>query len=81
MGEEPVVENGELIWKNHVLCGLSLVSHPNSKECYAVISNSIDEAKSYGLDTSKITNEIKQYNVKYDALGRPVRDKLGRKIK
>lgn len=52
------------IWHNHRLCGLSVVAHPNNLHAYAVISNSINEAKQYGLKTDKIEklidNEIKE---------------------
>lgn len=46
-------------WINHKLCGLSIVAHPNNKNAYAVIANSIAEAKTYGLNTrpmEKIVN-------------------------
>ena len=56
--------DGEGIWHNHRLCGLSVVAHPNNLNAYAVISNSIDEAKKYGLKTDKleklVNNDIKQ---------------------
>ena len=56
--------DSEGIWHNHRLCGLSVVAHPNNLHAYAVISNSIDEAKKYGLKTDKleklVNNDIKQ---------------------
>lgn len=56
--------DSEGIWHNHRLCGLSVVAHPNNLNAYAVISNSIDEAKKYGLKTDKleklVNNDIKQ---------------------
>lgn len=51
------------IWHNHRLCGLSVVAHPNNLNAYAVIANSIDEARNYGLKTDKleklVNNDIK----------------------
>ena len=41
-------------WRNHKLSGLSIVAHPNNKNAYAVIKNSIKEAKSYGLKTNSL---------------------------
>ncbi len=53
IGEDP---DDTLTWKNHALCGLSVVAHPNNKNAYAVVSNSIVEAKSLGLRTDTILN-------------------------
>ena len=50
--------DNEGIWHNHRLCGLSIVAHPNNLNAYAVISNSISEAKSYGLKTDRIEKLI-----------------------
>lgn len=50
--------DSEGIWHNHRLCGLSVVAHPNNLNAYAVISNSINEAKSYGLKTDRIEKLI-----------------------
>ena len=50
--------DSEGIWHNHRLCGLSVVAHPNNLHAYAVISNSINEAKSYGLKTDRIEKLI-----------------------
>lgn len=56
--------DSEGIWHNHRLCGLSVVAHPNNLHAYAVISNSIDEAKKYGLKTDKleklVNNDIRE---------------------
>lgn len=41
-------------WLNHSLCGLSVVAHPNNKNAYAVIANSIEEARQYGLRTNSL---------------------------
>lgn len=46
------------VWHNHALCGLSIVAHPNNRNAYAVISNSIEEAKRYGLKTNKLESLI-----------------------
>ena len=51
IGEDP---DDTLTWKNHALCGLSVVAHPNNKNAYAVVSNSIAEAKRNGLDTEEL---------------------------
>ena len=50
IGPDP--ENG--VWMNHKVCGLSQVSHPNSSECYAVVSNSIEEARKNNLNTAEL---------------------------
>ena len=51
IGEDP---DDTLTWKNHALCGLSVVAHPNNKNAYAVVSNSIAEARKNGLDTEEL---------------------------
>lgn len=51
IGEDP---DETLTWKNHALCGLSVVAHPNNKNAYAVVSNSIAEAQKNGLSTEEI---------------------------
>lgn len=51
IGEDP---DDTLTWKNHALCGLSVVAHPNNKHAYAVVSNSIAEAEANGLDTKEL---------------------------
>ena len=60
LGGDP---DSEGIWHNHRLCGLSVVAHPNNLNAYAVIANSIDEARTYGLKTDKleklVNNDIK----------------------
>ena len=50
------------VWHNHRLCGLSVVAHPNNLNAYAVISNSIDEAKQYGLKTDKLEKLVENKN-------------------
>lgn len=57
IGEDP---DDTLTWKNHALCGLSVVAHPNNKNAYAVISNSVAEAKSYGLKVDAILNAFEE---------------------
>lgn len=57
IGEDP---DDTLTWKNHALCGLSVVAHPNNKNAYAVVSNSIMEATKNGLDATKIKEATKQ---------------------
>ena len=54
--------DGEGIWHNHRLCGLSIVAHPNNLNAYAVISNSINEAKNYGLKTDKLERLVENKN-------------------
>lgn len=57
IGEDP---DDTLTWKNHALCGLSVVAHPNNKNAYAVVSNSIAEAKQNGFNEDQMAelNEI-----------------------
>lgn len=57
IGDDP---DDTLTWKNHALCGLSVVAHPNNKNAYAVISNSVAEAKSYGLKVDAILNALEE---------------------
>lgn len=59
IGEDP---DDTLTWKNHALCGLSVVAHPNNKNAYAVVSNSIAEAKTYGFSAEQMAelNELSQ---------------------
>lgn len=87
LGPDPD-ENG--IWKNHALCGLSQVVHPNDKMAYAVVTNSLEEAEAHGLDTSSLkqlknsiedlteekTSIVKNENTtnSYDCLGRKVKN-------
>lgn len=47
-------------WLNHSLCGLSVVAHPNNKNAYAVIANSLQEAQNNGFDVSQFSEEYKQ---------------------
>ena len=54
--------DSEGIWHNHRLCGLSVVAHPNNLNAYAVISNSINEAKNYGLKTDKLEKLVENKN-------------------
>ena len=56
MGDDPD-EQG--VWHNHSLCGLSLVVHPNDKNAYAVIANSLDKSRRDGLDTSRLEKQLK----------------------
>lgn len=58
LGPDPD-ENG--VWKNHALCGLSQVVHPNDKMAYAVVTNSLEEAEENGLDTSSLKNEVESW--------------------
>lgn len=58
LGPDPD-ENG--IWKNHAVCGLSQVVHPNDKMAYAVVTNSLEEAEESGLDTSSLKNEVEKW--------------------
>ena len=51
IGEDP---DETLTWKNHALCGLSVVAHPNNKNAYAVVANSISEAQANGLDAKEL---------------------------
>ena len=53
IGQEPDNEN---VWRNHSLCGLSIVAHPNNKHAYATVMNSIKECNNKGLDSNKIIN-------------------------
>ena len=46
IGEDP---DETLTWNNHALCGLSVVAHPNNKNAYAVVANSITEAQALGF--------------------------------
>lgn len=55
IGDDP---DNTLTWRNHALCGLSVVAHPNNKNAYAVVSNSIAEAKTYGFNDEQILNEL-----------------------
>lgn len=55
IGPDP---DDEGIWHNHSLCGLSQVSHPNDKLAYAVVSNSIKEAKQLGYSDKVIKNSF-----------------------
>ena len=55
IGQEPDNEN---VWRNHSLCGLSIVSHPNNKHAYATVMNSIKECNNRGLDSSIIVNSV-----------------------
>lgn len=87
LGPDPD-ENG--IWKNHALCGLSQVVHPNDKMAYAVVANSLEEAEAHGLDTSSLkqlknsiedlteekTSIVKNENItnSYDCFGRKVKN-------
>lgn len=59
IGEDP---DQTMTWKNHALCGLSVVAHPNNKNAYAVVSNSIAEAKTYGFNAEQMKelNELSQ---------------------
>lgn len=57
IGEDP---DDTLTWKNHALCGLSVVAHPNNKNAYAVISNSVKEAQALGLKTDAILNALNE---------------------
>lgn len=50
------------VWHNHRLCGLSQVARPNNQNAYAVISNSINEAKNYGLKTDKLERLVENKN-------------------
>lgn len=52
IGEDP---DDTLTWKNHALCGLSVVAHPNNKNAYAVVSNSLEEAKQHGFSAEQMT--------------------------
>lgn len=55
IGDDP---DSSMTWKNHQLCGLSVVAHPNNRNAYAVVANSIIEAQENGLDETLILNEI-----------------------
>lgn len=57
IGEDP---DDTLTWKNHSLCGLSVVAHPNNKNAYAVIQNSREEAILNGIDTAAVDEAYKE---------------------
>lgn len=63
IGEDP---DESLTWKNHALCGLSVVAHPNNKNAYAVISNSVKEAQALGLKTDAILNALNENEAQND---------------
>lgn len=76
-------QNG--IFRDHKLCGLSQVAHPNDKMAYAVAANSRDEAIKNGLDVTSLDAYVKENFAGYDSLGREVEknavyDLYGRKI-
>ncbi len=56
VGPDP---DSNLTWKNHKLSGLSQVLHPNNTNAYAVVSNSINQARKNGLDITELEG-IKQ---------------------
>lgn len=70
-----------LTWKNHKLAGLSVVAHPNNKNAYAVIANSLQEAKKLGLNTNGLEllekeksiyfSDKKDYNLFMETNGGP----------
>jgi len=83
IGPEPD-ENG--IFRDHILCGLSQVTHPNDKLAYAVVANSRNEVIKSGLDVQKFDKFINENQEGFDEFGRPVTenamyDQLGRLIK
>ena len=45
-------------WRNHSLCGLSLVAHPNNKNAYATVVNSIEECKENGFKAEDVIKSI-----------------------
>ena len=45
-------------WRNHSLCGLSLVAHPNNKNAYATVANSIKECKENGFKAEDVIKSI-----------------------
>ena len=57
IGDDPAPDG---TWLNHSLCGLSVVAHPNNKNAYAVIANSLKEAQTNGFDVSNFSEEYKQ---------------------
>ena len=63
LGEDP---DADMAWKNHALCGLSVVAHPNNKNAYAVVANSIAEATNAGLDGGEILGMVAVENKKKD---------------
>lgn len=67
MGGDPDNTN---TWRNHQLCGLSVVAHPNNRNAYAVIANSINESRAAGLDTNELENLQLNHNPYHDELGR-----------
>ena len=76
-----------LTWKNHKLAGLSIVAHPNNRNAYAIIANSIQEAKEYGLQTNNLElleaeksiyfSDEKDYNITMNK-GNPYHGKDGK---
>lgn len=60
MGADP---DQDLVWQNHSLCGLSIVAHPNNRNAYAVVSNSIAEAKKLGWSEAE-ANSIARVDMK-----------------
>lgn len=71
MGDDP---DTDMVWRNHALCGLSIVAHPNNKNAYAVVANSIAEATNAGLDGGEILDMVTVENKKKDDDEDPVED-------
>ena len=64
MGGDP---DDNMVWKNHKLCGMSQVVHPNNLSAYAVV-NAINEARRNGLDTTEIETYQPSLNDRLDAI-------------